>query len=355
VFSDVTQSGLWAPFGRILLSGQTRFDDHVARVSEPILALADQPVLVTGAAGFIGSHLCRRLADQGAIVHAVSRRPPAKTLERSIGHLLDVADPKSVERLIADVAPRYVFHLASRVSGSRDVAEVATTFDSNLASTVHLLRAITNTACQRIVLAGSLEQADSVDGTPSSPYAASKSAAAMYARMFFELYQTPVTVARLFMVYGPGQRDARKLVPYVAVSLLSGRTPKLTSGVRPVDWVYVDDVADALISCALTPGLEGKTIDVGTGQMTSVRSVAEQISRLVGRGTPVFGAVDDRPSEQVRKADPSQASEMIGRPLTSLDEGLRQTIAWYRAGIERGEIDPITIDQTVRSGATGPP
>ena len=249
-------------------------------------------------------------------------------------HIADVADAANIDRLVAEVQPHFVFHLASRVSGSRDLSEVAATFDSNLASTVHLLRAVTNTACQRIVLAGSLEQTDDLDAAPSSPYAASKSAAAMYARMFFELYQTPVTIARLFMVYGPGQRDARKLVPYVATSLLSGQTPQLTSGVRPVDWVYVDDVADTLISCALTPGLEGKTIDVGTGQMTSVRSVAEQIAKLVGRGTPVFGAIDDRPLEQVRAADPTQATAMIGRPLTSLDDGLRQTVAWYRDSVE---------------------
>jgi nucleoside-diphosphate-sugar epimerase len=111
-----------------------------------------------------------------------------------------------------------------------------------------------------------------------------------------------------------------------------------------VDWVYVDDVADALISCAVMPGLEGKTIEVGTGQMTSVRSVAEQIAKLVGRGAPVFGAVDDRAMEQIRAANPSQATEIIGRPLMPLEQGLRQTVAWYRESVERGEIDLVTTD-----------
>ena len=257
-------------------------------------------------------------------------------------HALDVSDGPSVERLIADIAPRYVFHLASRVNASREVSEVAATFNSNLASTVHLLRALTNTPCRRIVLAGSLEETDSSNETPSSPYAAAKSAAAMYARMFFELYRTPVTIARLFMVYGPGQRDARKLIPYVAVSLLSGRTPRLGSGVRPVDWVYVDDVVDALVSAAITPGLEGKTIDVGTGRMTTVRSVAEQVATLVGGGQPVFGAIDDRPQEQVRAAHPADVSRILGHDLTTLHEGLERTVAWYREQIAGGEFDSVT-------------
>lgn len=306
-------------------------------MSDSFANLAQQRVLITGASGFIGSRLCGRLQEIGAEIHSVSRQP--LDVAGCTSHVADLADRAAVDRLLADVCPDYIIHLASHVTGSRAVSEVAATFDSILASTVHLLRAASGTDCRRIVLAGSLEETDSVDGTPSSPYAAAKSAAAMYARMFFALYQTPVTIARLFMVYGPGQHDVRKLVPYVATSLLSGKTPNLTSGVRPVDWVYVDDVVDALIRCAITPGLEGKTVDVGTGEMTSVRGVAEQIAKLVGRGEPVFGAVDDRQLEQVRAADVAETRTLIGRPPTTLDDGLRKTVAWYRERVERGEID----------------
>jgi UDP-glucose 4-epimerase len=296
----------------------------------------DRPVLVTGAAGFIGRQVCETLAKLGARVHAAVRSDA--TLPDGVTvHRLDVADADAVDRLINTASPEYVFHLASRVSGSRELDEVGPTFYSNLASTVNLLRAVTGTHCRRIVLAGSLEEAR--DDVPSSPYAAAKSAASMYARMFHRLYGTPITIARLFMVYGPGQNDARKLVPYVSLSLLSGKAPQLSSGVRPVDWVYIDDVVHALLSLAINPNTNGQTIDIGTGQLTTVRSVAERIGQLVGtqRG-PVFGAIDDRAAEEVRRADPTTAADLMGHPFTDLDTGLRQTVAWYRERLQQGEL-----------------
>lgn len=306
-------------------------------------SFTQQRILVTGATGFIGSHLCARLKASGAIVHGVTRKPGTVLPMCDTTHIADVGIESDVNRLVAGIAPDYIFHLASHVSGSRALEELEPTFQSNLASVVHLLRHVSRSNCKRLVLAGSLEE--SADATPSSPYAAAKNAATLYARMCFNLYQTPVTIARLFMVYGPGQPDVRKLVPYVAVSLLSGRRAFLSSGVRPVDWVYIDDVVDALMACALDPGTIGKTVDVGTGQLTTVRSVAERIGKFAGSlEGPVFGAVEDRRSEQVRAADPSDATRIIGRPLTPLDEGLRRTVDWYRAKLDAGELDPTEVD-----------
>lgn len=301
-----------------------------------------KPVLVTGAGGFIGRQLCDKLTKLGAIVHAVVRSDSTLP-EGVIPHRLDVSDAQAISQLVAEVAPEFVFHLASRVSGSRALEEIEATFLSNLASTVYLLRAVTETRCRRIVLAGSLEEAR--DDIPSSPYAAAKSAASMYARMFHRLYGTPITIARLFMVYGPGQSDARKLVPYVSLSLLSGKSPRLSSGVRPVDWVYIDDVVQALLTLAVRPETLGQAVDVGTGQLTTVRSVAEQISRLVGaRPGPVFGAIEDRAAEEVRRADPTVASTLLGRPFTDLEHGLRQTVDWYRQKLEQGEFSDATSE-----------
>ncbi len=281
------------------------------------------------------------MSEAGAIVHAISRQPREATISISHQHVADMSIEADVARVIADAQPDYVFHLASRVSGSRSIDEMEPTFSSNLASTVHLLRHVTGTTCRRIVLAGSLEES----AAPSSPYAAAKNAASMYARMCFDLYQTPITIARLFMVYGPDQPDVRKLVPYVAVSLLSGRRASVSSGVRPVDWVYIEDVVDALLASASDPATLGKTIDVGTGQLTTVRSVAERIAKLAGSTDgPVFGAVDDRIAEEVRAADPTDAARIIGRPLTPLDEGLRRTVAWYRERLRSGELDPSIVD-----------
>jgi len=125
----------------------------------------------------------------------------------------------------------------------------------------NLLIAGAENSAGRMVLAGSFEEPDEVDTAPCSPYAAAKWAASGYARMFHALYQVPVVVAKIFMVYGPGQLDYTKLIPYVTLSLLRGEAPMLSSGARLVDWIYVDDVVDGLIGCAQAPGIEGRTVN----------------------------------------------------------------------------------------------
>ena len=130
------------------------------------------------------------------------------------------------------------------------------------------------------------------------------------------------------MVYGPGQRDIKKLVPYVIVSLLSGKSPRLGPGMRPVDWVYVYDVAEGLVRASLAPGVVGKSVDLGTGEMTLVRTVVERLAAIIKSGAaPLIGALPDRPLEQVRIADPVATEAALGfAPETPLDTGLRQTV-----------------------------
>jgi len=303
--------------------------------------LADHPVLVTGARGFIGAHLCRRLAELGAQVHGVSRREHDDETAR--WHQLDLADAKAVEKLIDEVQPGVIFHLASHVYGGRDLALVRPTFDSNLVSTVNLLEAIERVGCcRRFLLTGSLEEPgdDEPLAPPASPYAAAKAAASAYAKMFHALYGTPVVRARLFMVYGPAQKDLKKLIPYVSLSLASGREIKLSSGLRPVDWVYVDDVAEGLVRAAEAPGLEGRRIDLGTGKLVTIRGVVETLFRLAGaEGEPPFGTLPDRPFEQVRSAEAEATHELLGwHPSTPVEEGLRKTFEWYRGELDAGRI-----------------
>ena len=289
-------------------------------------------VLVTGASGFIGSHLCARLVELGADVHGVSRAPRN---DSSVSQWWQVTLDNEIatRSLVETVEPAIIFHLASFVSGSRAIEHVMPALRSNLLSTVNLLGSVTETGCPRIVLTGSLEETegDSTTAVPVSPYAAAKSAASTYAGMFHALYNTPVVTARLFMVYGPDQKDHKKLVPYVTLSLLRGEMPRLMSGMREVDWIYVDDVVDAYLALAVKPGIEGNTIDVGSGELTSVRDVVMALVDILGQDVkPAFGSVNDRSMERVRVADIEHAYEIAGwRPSTNLSEGLAKTVDWY--------------------------
>ncbi len=291
-----------------------------------------QKALVTGASGFIGSALARRLTGAGVAVTGVATRPregldPA--LDWSFG---DLADPRYVAELLERSRPEVIFHLASYVTGTRELEAVLPAFHSNLQSTVNLLVAARQQGCRRIVLTGSLEEPEGETPVPSSPYAAAKWAASGYARMFHALYDAPVVTARLFMVYGPDKKDLNKLVPCVIRSFLAGESPRLSSGTRQVDWIYVDDVVDGYLALATAPEVEGKSLDIGSGKLIPIREVVEEIYRQMEPAVELqWGTLPERPMERIRVADVRTTREKIGwQPKTPLPEGLARTIEWYR-------------------------
>jgi nucleoside-diphosphate-sugar epimerase len=244
----------------------------------------------------------------------------------------DLVELEAARSLIRAIRPDATFHLASLVTGSRSLETILPIFHNNFMTAFNLLISTAENGAGRIVLAGSFEEPDDVDSAPCSPYAAAKWSASGYARMFQALYQVPVVNAKIFMVYGPGQSDHTKLIPYVTISLLRGEAPKLSSGVRLVDWIYVDDVVEGLVRCAETPGIDGRTVELGSGETHSIREIVEQLADLVPCPVdPLFGAVPERPLERSKKADTAGSYELIGwQPSTSIGAGLIRTIEWYK-------------------------
>ena len=305
-------------------------------INAPSPDIAGSQFLVTGGRGFIGSVVCQQLASAGAKVWTVGRTPSADTADTS-SLVADLADLDATRRVFDTAKPDIVLHLASHVVGSRSPDVVLSTYHSNLTSTVNLLLAAQENECRRVVLTGSLEEPDPSDDwpVPSSPYAAAKLAAGSYGRMFNALFGLSVVTLRVFMVYGPGQSDETKLIPYVITSLLKGEVPTFTSGVREVDWIHVDDVAKAYLTAAVASGVDGKTLDVGTGELATVRDVVEKLFSIIGsKEDPAFGAVEDRQMEQVRRADVQQTNRIRQwKPTLDLDSGVLKTVRWYR---ERG-------------------
>jgi UDP-glucose 4-epimerase len=293
-------------------------------------------VLVTGATGFIGKRLCRALADAGARVDAVSRggrRPPGAAR----AFACDVADAKGVAELVAECRPAVVYHLAAHVTGSRDVGAVASTLGAKLLGGVNLLIATEEIEDCRVVLAGSLEEAGHGSSlAPVSPYAAASSALRSYAELFRTLYERDVVHARIGMVYGPGDPSETRLVPYVVRTLLAGRAPELGSGRRRVDWIHVDDVVAGLVALARMPEPGPGAVDLGSGELVSIRDVAERIATALGRPAPLrFGRRSDPLGEREWVADLAATRARVDwQPRIVLDEGLRSTIQAERAALE---------------------
>jgi UDP-glucose 4-epimerase len=309
----------------------------------PDASLAGRRILVTGASGFIGMPLCRALVREGAEVHGTVRRSLVQPGSGVTWHQVDLTSQEDTEGLVADLAPQLIYHLAGRVTGVRDADAVLDVFHNTLTATVHVLIAAQRHHVDRVILPSSMEEPDGHGGAPipSSPYAAAKWAAGAYGRMFASLYGLDVVELRVFMTYGPGRQDARKLVPAVILGLLRGSPPSLGSGMRRVDWVHVDDVVHALRLAAAAEVPPGTRPDVGSGETITIRAFAEQIARLVDPSAVLqFDPQLDRKSERETIANLEVTRELLGwEPRVRLSEGLAGVVRWYRERYEAGDFN----------------
>jgi nucleoside-diphosphate-sugar epimerase len=244
-----------------------------------------------------------------------------------------MTDRARVQDVMHTCRPDVVFDLASVVTGARKIDVVLPTLQGNLVGFVNVALAASEAQSQRIVCMGSLQEPDqSLPAIPSSPYAAAKYAATCYARMLVEVFKLPIAIARVFMVYGPGQSDLTKIVPQVLSELLAGRRAPLSSGAHPFDWVYVDDVCDALLAIAQCDAAIGRSIDVGTGVLTPVIDVARGLARRVNALDLLdVGAIPDRVGEPVRAADIATTKALTGwEARVGIEEGLDLTVDGFR-------------------------
>jgi UDP-glucose 4-epimerase len=291
-------------------------------------------ILVTGANGFIGSALCRRLVSEGAVIHGVSRKKQSKDLNIEWWRG-DLTKYNFVESLFRSIKPDVVFHLASYVTGARDLNIVLPSYHAIATTTVNILHAATLFTSGNVIIAGSMEEPTvDEDGrlTPSSPYAAAKATCALYAKMYYALYRSPIFNPNIYMVYGPDQKDENKLIPYVINCLLKGEKPKLTSGIRGVDWIYIDDVVEGLIRIAYLNRYFGEKIDLGSGMLVPIKDIVTNIASIMECENLIeFGRLEDRKLETMNSADVKNTNRILGwKPTVDVKEGLLKTIEWYK-------------------------
>lgn len=293
-------------------------------------------VLVTGAAGFIGSYVADALRRRGAIVFTVVRRAARPAPGLYAGDLRNGAFVASVVRR---ARPAFVFHLAATRVRECGAGDYGDSLDDNLLPAARLLAAASSLpALRRVVLIGSSEEYGPGRGprregsreNPTNAYAVAKTCTTHLAQALWRARGLPTVVLRPTLVYGPGQPADGMLLPTLVARLVEGRPFAMTSGRQTRDFVYIDDAVDAVLRAATAPRAVGEVLNVGCGRAVRVADAARLAAEMLGRPDLLrIGAVPARAGERMDgRVSIARARETLGwRPAVGLREGLARTIA----------------------------
>jgi dTDP-glucose 4,6-dehydratase len=313
---------------------------------------ANKKILITGAGGFIGSHLVERLVEAGASVRAFVRYN-----SRADPGLLRMASPETLSKLTliggdlrdsdairkAVEGCEFIFHLGALISIPYSYLHPVEVAESNLMGTLNVLMACRDFGIQRLIhtstsevygtaLTTMIDESHPLQG--QSPYSASKIGADKMVESFYCAYGLPVVTVRPFNTYGPRQ-SARAVIPTIITQAIANNTIRLGSLSTIRDFTFVDDTVNGFLCAAQANDVEGCTFNLGTGQAISIGDLTQKIIQKVG--TDVKVEVDTsrlRPQKSEVKrllSDNSLARERLGwSPIVGLDEGLDKTISWIR-------------------------
>ena len=304
--------------------------------------------LVTGGAGFIGSHLAEELVRRGHRVRIVDSLVTGK--RRNLEHIpgVDFLEGDLAELLVAERAVDgmdYVLHQAAIPSVPRSVADPIASHRANITASLNLFVAARDAGVKRLVYAGSssvygntptLPKREDMPPNPLSPYALQKVVAEQYCRMFTELYGFDTVSIRYFNVFGPRQDPGSPysgVVSLFSTALLERRQPIIYGdGEQTRDFTYVANVVDGVLRACEAKDVAGEVINVATGGRISLNELLRVMNGLLGTNQqPIYkearaGDVKDS------QADMTKAKTLLGyQPTVSLEEGLRRTLEWCRA------------------------
>jgi NAD dependent epimerase/dehydratase len=314
--------------------------------------VADGAALVTGAGGFIASHLCERLVRDGFRVRGLCRY----TSRREVGNLTEIpAEVRDeVEVMFGDLLDRdfvakavagceVIYHLAASISVPYSFVAPREVVRTNVEGTLNVLTAALEAGPTRVVHLSSSEVYGSAQYSPideshplgvQSPYAASKVGADKLAEAFFLAFGLPVVIARPFNTFGPRQ-SLRAVIPTIVAQALEGNVVRLGATTPSRDFVYVADTVDALVRLAAHPQVEGATFNIATGIDVSIDQVVEIVGDLLGRELMIESQRERlRPSSaEVLQlcGDASKLREWVSwEPATSFRDGLAVAIDWIK-------------------------
>lgn len=305
-------------------------------------------VLMTGATGFVGSCLARRLVETGYDVHIFSRTGSdrwriADLAGRLTEHLVDLRDAGQVLVTVDKIQPAAICHLATH-GGFAFQQETSAILESNFLGTTNLLRACEQVGFSSFINTGSSSEYGTKDTPmreedllePVGDYGVSKAAATLFCRSEALKKGLPVVTLRLFSPYGPWD-DPKRFVPYAIKSLLRGETPRFSSPASVRDYVFIDDVLDLYLGLIKEPHCGGEMFNVASGSQSSIGELFSLLAQIINPGiTPAWGALgSQRPEPRTWVADIGKAERELGwKPVVTLQAGLTKTCGWLREHLE---------------------
>jgi nucleoside-diphosphate-sugar epimerase len=305
-------------------------------------ALRGTRALVTGVSGFVGRHLANALFESGVGVIGLARDPleAQAHVEVIAGN---ISDRSHVADIVRHTQPDYVFHLAAEKARTTDLEDFRSCFETNLIGTLNLVEACAGASqLRRFIALGTCEEYAGEEGpysetmreTPASAYSCSKVAMTQLLQTCHRVRGFPAVVLRPSLAYGPGQ-GGEMFLPALMMSLLEERRFAMTAGEQLRDFVYVDDLVDAMLQAALAHAVPGEIINISSGEPIALREVAVRVAKLIGPGAEDLldvGTVAYRDGEAITYwADRAKAERLLGwQPTVSLATGLARTIAYYR-------------------------
>jgi nucleoside-diphosphate-sugar epimerase len=304
--------------------------------------------LVTGGAGFIGSHLAEELIRRGERVRVVDSLITGK--RQNLAHLPtveflegDLADLDVARRAVDGV--EYVLHQAAIPSVPRSVQDPITSNRANIDASLNVLVAARDAGVRRVVYAGSssaygnqptLPKVETMPTAPLSPYALQKLVAEQYCQMFTRLYGLETVTIRYFNVFGPRQDPSSPYSGVISVfirALVEGRQPTIYGdGGQTRDFTYVANVVDGVLRACQAPTASGEVINVATGGRISLNQLFQVVKELTGASVEPTYADERAGDVRDSQADIAKAKRLLGyEPIVGFDQGLEKTVEWFRA------------------------
>jgi len=298
--------------------------------------------LLTGISGFLGHHLATTLRERGVKVVGIARNAGLTgSIEGAVCG--DITDKVFINALVDQVRPDAVFHLAANKSRTGGIEHFRQSIEDNLIGTLNLAEAcIDKPYVQRFVAMGACEEyghsavpfLEDMRESPVSAYSFSKTAATHLLQTLHRAHNLPVMILRPSLAYGPGQA-ADMFLPALIQALLRGRPFAMSGGQQTRDYIYIDDLINAVVLAATFPGDLGKVINISSGAPVLLKELALLVAQKIGpnaRKAIEFGKKSYRPSEIMEYvASYREAESILGwKPQTSLDDGLSVTIEHYR-------------------------